>query len=273
MISTTTISSMSVNPSSTVPSLPCSRLGSSAFHAPTLSCRIGIDIDRTSLSDAGVDRAKRPGANRPGPLVARVAWISYQPLALNVAGPGSGAARATVPSARRPWRTSYRCRQHPSCPGCRSTCPTSTAPRRSRPWRSAPLDAHRLRVRRRSSRRKTNDGSSACSAAATARHVAVLVGEHGLRRGQRVPEARLSRSVVRLGACTQEGRDGDGDQNGNNQHHNHELDEGEPLFVLPTIPDGLEHRLHRIPPWVGCLNRQSTCVDSPESVSAVRFRP
>src|SRR6478735_1693894 len=63
--------------------------------------------------------------------------------------------------------------------------------------------------------------------------------------GECVAEARLSRLVLRTGLGAEEGRDGDRDQNGNDQHHDHELDERETtLVVLTPSPQVRKHVLH-----------------------------
>ena len=77
------------------------------------------------------------------------------------------------------------------------------------------------------------------------RPVGVLVGVDALGVGECVPEARLSRLVLRTGLGAEEGRDGDRDQNGNDQHHDHELDEREStLVVLTPSPQVRKHVLH-----------------------------
>ena len=60
------------------------------------------------------------------------------------------------------------------------------------------------------------------------------VGVGGLLRRQRVAEARLRRTVLRTRTRTEELRNGDRDQNGNDQHDHHQLDEGETLLAVPT---------------------------------------
>ena len=113
----------------------------------------------------------------------------------------------------------------------------------------ADVDRHLLRASVESSAAATKVrlGSAAVRPATQrgGRPVGVLVGVDALGVGECVPEARLSRLVLRTGLGAEEGRDGDRDQNGNDQHHDHELDERETtLVVLTPSPQVRKHVLH-----------------------------
>src|SRR5258708_27392708 len=62
-----------------------------------------------------------------------------------------------------------------------------------------------------------------------------------LRRRQRVTEARLRRTVLSTRPGTKEGRNGNRDQDGNDEHDNHELDERKTFLVGPTGLEVVQH--------------------------------
>ena len=64
--------------------------------------------------------------------------------------------------------------------------------------------------------------------------VRLVVGVHRLLGGQTVTKVGLSRTVLGTLTCTQERRNGDRDQDGNDQHDHHQLNEGEALLLVPT---------------------------------------
>src|SRR5512132_171026 len=71
--------------------------------------------------------------------------------------------------------------------------------------------------------------------------VPVAVREEGLGGGDAVPQVRLRRPVLRPGPGAEEGRKSDGDQDADDQNDHHQLDEGEALVLLPSLPETLEH--------------------------------
>src|SRR5262249_19094146 len=67
---------------------------------------------------------------------------------------------------------------------------------------------------------------------------------HRLLGGQTVTEVRLRRPVLGPLTSTEEGRNRNGDQDGNDQNHNHQLNEGEAFLVVPTTPSKTLERKH-----------------------------
>src|SRR6478752_7546458 len=134
-------------------------------------------------------------------------------------------------------------------------------------------DVHRNRLRGRGGSRLERQaglrGGEAGHERTAGRAVGVLVGVDALGVGECVAEARLSRLVLRTGLGAEEGRDGDRDQNGNDQHHDHELDERETtLVVLTPSPQVRKHVLHCDVPPSGSserdpVSRSADCFDTP----------
>ncbi len=188
---------------------------------------------------------------------------AYQPSPLQ---PLVGAT--TVPSHASPswsWRT--RCQGLACCPGCRSTSRTWTAPPSRPGW---PPCCPRRRPSGPSTPRPGTERLGSVSWSAVFRrsrhHVAVVltVGVDGLGGGEAVAEARLSRLVLRPLTSTQEGRNGDGNQDRNDEHDHHQLDEGESTLIsVPPGPQLGNNVEHCIPLWfVGCQYRQVPNVEN-----------
>ena len=109
-------------------------------------------------------------------------------------------------------------------------------------------------------RRRSRLGSVSAARSSRRRRVGVVlaVGVDGLGGGEAVAEARLSRLVLCTLTGTEEGRDGDGNQDRNDEHDHHQLDERESTLIVPVPPGPqLGNNVHCIPLWFVWLSNRS----------------
>ena len=189
---------------------------------------------------------------------------------LGIAGRGRSTRGAT---RRSPWRTHADPADARVVGRRRSTCPTSTARRTRCSSRSTgstdtafgPLgagrgvDERRCRFRR----RRARPPWPLCSP---------RVAVDDLRGSQPVAQARLRSSVLRPLLGTHERRDQDGDQNGNDQDHHHELDEREPCFGLVLASHGVR-MLHTAPLVWRCARSQREEHAAPDGMTRTQAIP
>ena len=89
----------------------------------------------------------------------------------------------------------------------------------------------------------------------------LVVGVNNLRGRVTVAEVGLGGTVGRTLTGTKEGRDGDRDENGNDEHDHHELDERKPVLVgAEALANGLEHV--RYAPFVCGLEHEHSAQSS-----------
>src|SRR5204862_1936667 len=79
--------------------------------------------------------------------------------------------------------------------------------------------------------------------------VLLTVGVERLLGRQTITKVRLRRRVLSTATRTQELRNGDRDQNGNDQHDHHQLDEGEAFLAVPTPGNEGTNGLHCAGPF------------------------